>query len=157
VKSLSLVLALALLLLATTSAQAQVPYVQRELQIQRELQQAPQQRVIYNSRTPLLPPEEYDHPYTGPSLKITVHTTEELREICYVYKQQWPNMKSPPVACTDRWPDGRCHVHMNSPEVLKSLGTSWDVILRHEIAHCNGWPGDTPTQDPRSIIPPPRT
>jgi hypothetical protein len=174
VKSLSLVLALALLLLATTSAQAQVPYVQRELQIQRELQQAPlqrglqqapqqrglqqapQQRVIYNKNTPLLPPEEYDYPYTG-QLKITIHTQDEIRRLCPAYQktpfsQQWPT-----IACNHRFgpsdfplPAEECWIKIATPKELRAAGTSWEVTLRHEIAHCNGWPGTHPGSRPQS-------
>jgi hypothetical protein len=148
VKSLSLVLALALLLLATTSAQAQVPYVQRELQIQRELQQAPQQRVIYNKNSPILPPEEYDYPYMG-QLEITIHTQDEIRALCTVYKQ-WPFSKYPALACNVRFLTGRCRIRMAPPEDHVAAGTTFDVVLRHEMAHCNGWPGTHPGSRPQS-------
>jgi hypothetical protein len=165
VKSLSLVLALALLLLATTSAQAQVPYVQRELQIQRELQQAPlqrelqqapQQRVIYNKNTPLLPPEEYDFPYAG-QLKITIHTQDEIRVLCPSYQESAFKRQFPTIACNTRYgptdfpqPAEGCWIKIATPKELRAVGTSWDVTLRHETAHCNGWPGTHPGSRPQS-------
>jgi hypothetical protein len=53
----SLLLALALLLLATTSAQAQV----------------------YNPRSLILPPEEYDYPYMGHPLSGVIRTLSRHR------------------------------------------------------------------------------
>jgi hypothetical protein len=105
-------LAIALLLLATTSAQAQ----------------------YYSRNQPVLPPVEYDHPYTG-DLTVSIVSQEEIARQC-------PNAKAR-LGCNRRWPD-ECLVWIAPDDVIEALGLTREVVLRHEIGHCNGWPSDHP-------------
>jgi hypothetical protein len=81
----------------------------------------------------ILPPPEYDHHYDG-ALKITVaETFAELADFCG---------RALKNACAKHIDGGdRCLVYMIKEELLQ-----WtrEIVLRHEIGHCNGWPGDHP-------------
>jgi hypothetical protein len=41
-------------------------------------------------------------------------------------------------------PNGGCHVIMLPDDVIRATGWTTGLLLRHELAHCNGWPGDHP-------------
>jgi hypothetical protein len=83
-----------------------------------------------------LPPVEFDHAYTG---KLTV-----LKEDNYVFIQHVCRDTPNAIACSFRTYDDKtgetlsCRI-MLGPDV-------WDDerALRHEMAHCNGWPGTHP-------------
>jgi hypothetical protein len=45
------------------------------------------------------------------------------------------------LACALVEPD-RCRVILAPEADVKAFGLPIDLIMRHEIAHCNGWPGD---------------
>ena len=86
--------------------------------------------------TPLEPPARYDHPYDGPV---------EIRKIdrANVWKECSRNgavkMRRDVAGCA-RVEDGVCIIHL----AMKTRRAPLDAILRHEIAHCNGWPGNHP-------------
>ena len=46
------------------------------------------------------------------------------------------------VAPDKRNPLGSCTIVILPEEQLEALGLPHYLIWRHEIAHCNGWPGD---------------
>jgi hypothetical protein len=76
------------------------------------------------------PPPEFDNPYDG-DLTIQRLSWEEIRKNC------------PPGthACAYVWPKA-CIVMIPEDDFLKRRGRQFEEILRHEIGHCNGWPGD---------------
>jgi hypothetical protein len=83
-----------------------------------------------------LPPPEFDRPYTG---KLTVLKEDNfvfIRHVC----ADVPNA----IACSFRTYDS---VSGETLSCLIMLGPgTWEDerAMRHEIAHCNGWPGDHP-------------
>jgi hypothetical protein len=83
-----------------------------------------------------LPPAEFDHEYKG---KLTV-----LKEDNYVFIRYVCKDTANPVACSFRTYDS---VSGETLSCLIMLGpATWndERALRHEIGHCNGWPGDHP-------------
>ena len=83
-----------------------------------------------------LPPAEFDHPYAG---KLTV-----LKEDNYVFIRHVCADTPNAIACSFRTYDS---VSGETISCLIMLGPdTWEDerALRHEMAHCNGWPGDHP-------------
>jgi len=97
----------------------------------------------------MLPPSEYDHPYTGELLIIEVEKQQTLIDNCPGYhdiRAEAPNF--PAMACAFGW-GKRCVVLTASKDQIPWFqmihkSYSYENILRHEIGHCNGWPGDHP-------------
>ena len=96
------------------------------------------QSVPWNS-TAILPPIQYDAPYPG---KIYIHrpeSEEAVRKICYLSV-----FKTRAMGCSYiTWP-GECVIVIGSDELIKTVGLTYEVALRHEVGHCNGWPSDHP-------------
>ena len=88
----------------------------------------------------LVPPKEYDHPYNGPGqLYITyAESQDEVRRLC----PNAPFPKAGAYGCSMTSPTKGCWVILAPEEDMKKVGVWMDLIRRHEIAHCNGWPGD---------------
>jgi hypothetical protein len=104
----------------------------------------------------LLPPPEYDIPYSGRLTITRLASQDEVRAACPAAK--WPANVA--LACNLRWGTTRCDVYIVADNVLNGYGIDYDSTLRHELAHCNGWPGDHPGA--RSVqlpqpLPQPRT
>src|SRR5262249_9877785 len=88
----------------------------------------------------ILPPVEYDHYYDGDLTIKFVDTVAELREYC---KSDAPQL----LACSTH--NARsCIIMMVNDEVMRKAGWNTGLLLRHEIGHCNGWPGDHPGERP---------
>jgi hypothetical protein len=92
----------------------------------------------------VLPPAEYDHPYTAGQLWITVVDSQaDVRDKCESTRQldvaigcsQKIHRKSDPSV-------KGCRIVIANKDVIEAAGYVYDVVLRHEIGHCNGWPGD---------------
>ena len=85
---------------------------------------------------PLEPPARFDHPYAG---------DVDLRQIsrANVWKECSRNgavkMRRDVAGCS-RVEAGACIIHL----AMKTRRAPLQEILRHEIAHCNGWPGNHP-------------
>jgi hypothetical protein len=85
----------------------------------------------------VLPPVEYDHPYSGRLVKFRKNTIEDVRASC----------KTPlamGLGCAWLVSEGFCVIIMASDDVIEAAGHDPDVVLRHETAHCNGWPKEHP-------------
>jgi hypothetical protein len=85
------------------------------------------------------PPAEYDHPYKGELLLWPVKSQADVRAFC-------PESKFAAgfaLACA-RVRTGRCTVAIAPDDELRKFGFTHEIVWRHEIAHCNGWPGDHP-------------
>jgi hypothetical protein len=82
-----------------------------------------------------LPPVEFDKPFTGILEIVRIRNQQEIELACKA---------SPRHACAWRQADGaRCTIFMLPNEQLRSRGkNAVAFILRHELGHCNGWPGD---------------
>ena len=70
-----------------------------------------------------LPPVEYDHPFKG-RMTIRIASTKALAKICYLALTT--------EACA-RLRAGICEVYIASDFYRDQ------IMLRHEIGHCNGW------------------
>jgi hypothetical protein len=84
-----------------------------------------------------LPPEEYDHPYPGRLTVIVTNTLEETRNLCLT--AHVPDLIS--CAVISDLPRSCTIIHPSASELEKHHSTV-NVTMRHEIGHCNGWPGD---------------
>jgi hypothetical protein len=86
----------------------------------------------------VLPPPEYDKPFTGKLTEIRV-PPETMRAIC-------PKTPLPlTLACTYPTRDqSECLIIMVSDEIIRGYG--WDpvVVRMHEESHCGGWPAHHP-------------
>jgi hypothetical protein len=84
----------------------------------------------------ILPPVEYDHPYTGKLTIETVLQREDLREFCGAAFLPWT------LACARRdVTNNSCHIVIASDNLIREQRWSTELIMRHEIGHCNGWDG----------------
>src|SRR5262245_37432859 len=90
----------------------------------------------------ILPPAEYDHFYDGDLTIKIVPDLISLRAACGTDKETM-------LACAMRNAKG-CVIYMVEDRVMRERGWNTGLLLRHEIGHCNGWPGDHPGQRPVS-------
>jgi hypothetical protein len=83
---------------------------------------------------PILPPLEYDRPYTGKLRVTVVPTIKEVMEHCDL---AFPSA----LACTLHRGE-LCIIIILPDDTLYSKG--WDAwhVMRHEMGHCNGWRGN---------------
>src|SRR5262249_25631909 len=87
-----------------------------------------------------MPPAEYDKPYTGELIIRRLTTEQDVRDACpKAFKASQTRFSG----CTVR-KETRCEFYIASDRALKALGMSYALVLRHELAHCNGWPWDHP-------------
>lgn len=90
----------------------------------------------------IAPPPEFDVPYTG---KLTIWRTrseQALRAIVNTGEPNWSgvaasghNRKAPGTPATI------CDIYIVEDGALKARGWNLAWLLRHELAHCNGWVG----------------
>jgi hypothetical protein len=94
-----------------------------------------------------LPPQEYDHPFTG-ILMIQRLSLDEISKICLAKHRTGCSL----VLNTDNgvYLNNRtgnrtaCIAIVANDAGLQAEHMQFSGVLRHEIAHCNGWPGDHP-------------
>ena len=98
------------------------------------------QKVIGRSA---LPPVEYDHPYSGKLVVVKVSKRDLLQFLCTNDKVLDPQG---PRVCNAKGclPILACAPHdATSCMIVLGPGTWTDErVWRHEMGHCNGWPGD---------------
>src|SRR5215475_1692669 len=88
---------------------------------------------------PYLPPAEFDHPYDGQLKIIRVPTREEVQWLCL------GGLPPAAIACAKRWMfSNTCAIVIIADDVLATTDLTYELVLQHEIGHCNGWPGDHP-------------
>jgi hypothetical protein len=99
----------------------------------------PKPRVAGDPRIRLMPPLEFDHPYTGPGKLTVIHAAsqDEVRQKCP--GTLFPKAGAYGCAISHQ---GGCTVVTASVADMKAVGLTMDITMRHETAHCNGWPGD---------------
>ena len=79
------------------------------------------------------PPKEFDHPYAGTLIITPAVNIEEVHRYC---------LPTPAALGCARIGRDTCEVIV-APEIqLKAFGWTTADVIRHETAHCNGWPGD---------------
>jgi len=93
---------------------------------------------IANLKIKQLPPLEYDH-YPDDKLVVVkdIATEKELRTVCN-YEKQGVNL----IGCADMRYPPFCHIYLGP--IPEWTGVTRNINLRHELGHCNGWPGDHP-------------
>jgi hypothetical protein len=81
----------------------------------------------------VIPPEEYDHPFDG-VVKLSRESSQE------VIKSKCPASIFPyHLGCGGRRAAGSCAILMADDETIRKYGWTPEIVLRHEIGHCNGW------------------
>ena len=86
----------------------------------------------------LMPPPEFDHAYDGRVDVVTARDRDHVRELCPGAKF---GVTLGALACSIRYP-ASCTIVLAPEADIKATGVPLDVIMRHELGHCNGWPGD---------------
>lgn len=89
----------------------------------------------------ILPPIEYDHPFAGTVKIETVPARNDLKTFCSI-----AFIAGLTLGCSRRHGDVLCHIVLVDEKIIKEQGWTRELMLRHEIGHCNGWPGDHPGQ-----------
>jgi hypothetical protein len=89
----------------------------------------------------LVPPKVYDHPYVGPGVLRVIYakSQDEVRQLCP--RTLFP--KAGAYGCAPTNSEG-CVVVVAPEADIKAVGLWMSLVIRHETAHCNGWPGDHP-------------
>lgn len=85
----------------------------------------------------LLPPEEFDHPFDG-HVSVWIATQDAIR------RHHCPRATfnlGVALACMQKVA-GTCYIFKVTDDELKQLGLDPDVVMRHEVGHCNGWGPD---------------
>jgi hypothetical protein len=92
----------------------------------------------------VLPPKEFDHEYDG---ELTIHhlLEQDLYEKCRG-AVRGSGMSGRALACTAaiQTPRKKCTIWMMTEPTLARLGWDYNIIMRHEIGHCNGWHHESP-------------
>src|SRR5262249_46223249 len=87
----------------------------------------------------LIPPAEYDRPYKG---ALTVHVNQLQQNMLQAgqCKLAFPGQFL--FACNTIRPGYGCTIWMAPESEIVARGLTWELVMRHEIGHCNGWPAD---------------
>lgn len=80
-----------------------------------------------------IPARYLDAPYTG-ELRMHVLPRKEIHEVC-----ERLTGKAAQFGCADVWPIA-CDVYVAND----MPGKLHDHVVKHELAHCRGWPADHP-------------
>jgi hypothetical protein len=96
-----------------------------------------------------LPPVEYDKPFAGTYSEIRVGAVI-MATVCP--KTPWPVTLGCAIHNTKRDSTGErivapateCVVYIADDDILARAGWSYDILMRHERAHCHGWPQSHP-------------
>ena len=89
----------------------------------------------------MLPPVEYDKPFGGKLEEVVVKSREEMDASCKRIGLSLPNV---PLGCGKLLAADHCVIYLARDEVNRSVGLSTDLVRRHEVGHCNGWPKEHP-------------
>ena len=88
----------------------------------------------------LVPPKVYDHPYVGPGVLRVIYakSQDEVRQLCP--RTLFP--KAGACRCAPTNSEGCVVVVRARRPTSRRSGHGCRFVIRHEIAHCNGWAGD---------------
>jgi hypothetical protein len=83
------------------------------------------------------PPTRFDHPYSGTMIIHRLPQAQIVKTCADVIGKRSMIQHG----CSSLPKDNRCEIWI----VEKTyMGASPESVLRHEIGHCNGWPGNHP-------------
>jgi hypothetical protein len=82
----------------------------------------------------VIPPEEFDHPFGGTTRVWRSSDQAEIKAKCP------PSAFPYHLGCGGKSATGQCHILMADDETIRKHGWTPEIVLRHEIGHCNGWP-----------------
>jgi hypothetical protein len=91
-----------------------------------------------------LPPVEYDKPFAGKLEEVVVKSREEMDASCKRIGFSEPRV---PLACGKLLAADHCVIYLARDEVYRSVGVTTELVRRHEVGHCNGWPRIIPEGD----------
>lgn len=86
---------------------------------------------------PTIPPEQYDHFFYGELTITIVASIDELLIQCA------PTAVRRTLGCS-LLRQGKCRIVLLDDKLIRAANWNTGLILRHEMAHCNGWPADHP-------------
>lgn len=81
-----------------------------------------------------LPPVEYDRYYDG--LELIIRIADDLLFECGLPRETTMGCAKPR--------GNTCTIILREDAFIRSLGWTTAIVLRHEMAHCNGWPSNHP-------------
>jgi hypothetical protein len=88
-------------------------------------------------------PSQFDVPYTGNLTIWRVRSEQALRAITIPTSE--PNWGGVAYAVHNRKQAGTpatvCNIYILEEGAMKGRGWNFNLVLRHELAHCNGWKG----------------
>jgi hypothetical protein len=100
---------------------------------------ADRQALAINWTQLVLPPPEYDHPYSGRLTILDGGDQEQMRSQCRILKSAGII-----TGCMSYRDAESCTIlHAREQDIVKAAWTL-NIVIRHEIAHCNGWPPGHP-------------
>ena len=88
-----------------------------------------------------LPPVEYDKPFAGKLEEVVVKSREEMDASCKRIGLSLPNV---PLGCGKLLAADHCVIYLARDEVNRAVGLTTELVRRHEVGHCNGWPKEHP-------------
>jgi hypothetical protein len=91
-----------------------------------------------------LPPVEFDD---LPRVPVEIARPKDQAAMHAHCDPMVPALKSQFVlgcGCGRRYQDGVCRVVIASDQDIARTSTSFEIVYRHEIGHCNGWPASHP-------------
>jgi hypothetical protein len=102
-------------------------------------------KYVVEYKREFFPPPEYDRPYTG---KLTIERVADPAAV----KLHCPELRYPVGCAKVAYDLSSCVIFIVSDEFInrqpneirRLFAYSYENFLRHELAHCNGWPADHP-------------
>jgi hypothetical protein len=83
----------------------------------------------------LMPPSKYDKPYDG-ELEIRLFSNAaDVQQACKIMDGVGSDTGCARVPGDHK----RCWLYLASEDLTKREGRNYALLLRHELAHCNGW------------------
>ena len=80
------------------------------------------------------PAVEFDRPHLGTLMMTIAKDAADLLTAC-------GEDSKAALGCSMRFPKW-CLIILAPDDVIKSYGWTSQAVIRHEMAHCNGWPAD---------------
>ena len=91
-----------------------------------------------------LPPIEYDKPFVGTVIENAAKDMDDMANLCGVDPEAGGKLLGCARKFTHPTGERRCYIYIMPDSYLKQFAVTYDAVRRHEIAHCNGWPGSHP-------------
>lgn len=85
----------------------------------------------------VLPPVAYDYPFKGNLITVKKQSKEEVNKLCNTPMAMG-------LGCMKFVSPEHCVIVVVSDEIAEAAGYTPEVVVRHEVGHCNGWPKDHP-------------